>query len=59
MAGAITAALFLADFVPESVEWLHLDLFAWNDMPKPGRPVGGEAQTVRALLAMLESRYAG
>ncbi len=59
MAGAITAALFLADFVPESVEWLHLDLFAWNDMPKPGRPIGGEAQTVRALLAMLESRYAG
>jgi leucyl aminopeptidase len=59
MGGAITAALFLADFVPASQPWLHLDLFAWNDMPKPGRPVGGEAQTLRTLLRYLESRWAG
>jgi leucyl aminopeptidase len=57
MAGAINAALFLADFVPESVPWLHLDLFAWNDSARPGRPVGGEAQTLRTLLAHLEERY--
>ncbi len=57
MAGAITAALFLADFVPETTDWLHLDLFAWNDTPRPGRPVGGEAQTLRTLLALLEDRY--
>jgi leucyl aminopeptidase len=58
-AGAINAALFLADFVPESVEWLHIDLFAWNDAARPGRPVGGEAQTLRTLLAHLESRFGG
>ncbi len=58
MAGAITAALFLDDFVPASVPWLHLDLFAWNDASRPGRPVGGEAQTVRVLLRWLEQRYA-
>ncbi len=57
MAGAITAALFLDDFVPEGVDWMHIDLFAWNDGPRPGRPVGGEAQTIRTLLAWLERRY--
>lgn len=57
LGGAITAALFLADFVPETLPWLHLDLFAWNDTPRPGRPVGGEAQTLRTLLRHLESRF--
>ncbi len=59
LAGAINAALFLEDFVPADCAWLHLDLFAWNDSARPGRPVGGEAQTVRTLLAFLERRYAG
>ncbi|MCW5633909.1 MAG: leucyl aminopeptidase family protein [Rubrivivax sp.] len=58
MAGAITAALFLEDFVPAKLPWLHIDLFAWNDSAKPGRPVGGEAQALRTLLAWLERRYA-
>lgn len=58
LAGAVTAALFLADFVPEGTDWLHLDLFAWNDSARPGRPVGGEAQALRTLLAWLEQRYA-
>ncbi len=58
LAGAITAALFLNDFVPEHLPWLHIDLFAWNDTNRPGRPVGGEAQTIRTLLAWLERRYA-
>jgi leucyl aminopeptidase len=59
MAGAITAALFLQDFVPASVPWLHLDLFAWNDTARPGRPVGGEAQTLRTLLEWLQARFGG
>jgi leucyl aminopeptidase len=59
MAGAITAALFLADFVPEPQEWLHIDAFAWNDGHRPGRPVGGEAQGLRTLLALLQERYSG
>ena len=59
MAGAITAALFLDDFVPGGLDWLHLDLFAWNDAARPGRPVGGEAQAVRTLLGWLEARYGG
>ena len=58
MAGAVTAALFLADFVPPALPWLHVDLFAWNDAARPGRPVGGEAQVLRTLLDHLEQRVA-
>ena len=58
-AGAINAALFLADFVPEALPWLHIDLYAWNDGARPGRPAGGEAQTLRTLLAWLQQRYGG
>jgi leucyl aminopeptidase len=57
LAGAINAAIFLEDFVPAEQDWLHIDLFAWNNETRPGRPVGGEAQTLRTLLAYLEARY--
>jgi leucyl aminopeptidase len=57
MAGAITAALFLDDFVPAGTDWLHIDLYAWNQGSRPGRPAGGEAQTLRTLLAYLEERF--
>ncbi len=58
MGGAINAALFLEYFVPEQQDWLHIDLFAWNDGARPGRPVGGEAQTIRTLLAYIGQRFA-
>ena len=58
-AGAVTAALFLEHFVPREQAWMHLDLFAWNLKARPGRPEGGEAQTLRAVVAMLETRYRG
>ncbi|MFG1363295.1 leucyl aminopeptidase family protein [Xanthobacter versatilis] len=57
LAGAITAALFLEKFVGAARAWLHLDLFAWNSGARPGRPEGGEAQTIRALDALLAERY--
>lgn len=56
-AGAITAALFLKEFVPDDIPWLHFDLMAWNTRGKPGRPQGGEAMALRALFSYLESRY--
>jgi len=56
-AGSITAALFLARFVPEATPWLHADIFAWNPSAKPGRPEGGEAQVIRALYSLLKERY--
>jgi leucyl aminopeptidase len=47
--GAITAALFLAEFVDPATRWVHLDMMAWNPKARPGRPEGGEPQAVRAL----------
>jgi leucyl aminopeptidase len=56
-AGAIVAALYLNRFVPDTVPWLHLDLYAWNDTDRPGRPKGGEAQGLRAVFRFLGDRY--
>jgi leucyl aminopeptidase len=56
-AGSITAALFLKRFAPTLGAWVHLDVFAWNPRKRPGWPVGGEAQAVRALFHMLCERY--
>jgi len=57
LAGAITAALFLNRFVTQAKSWMHLDIPAWNDRPKPGRRAGAEANTARALYAMISKRY--
>ena len=57
-AGAITAALFLKEFVPNDVPWLHFDMMAWNIRAKPGRPQGAEAFALRALFEYLNSKYA-
>ncbi len=56
-AGAITAALFLQRFVTDTTRWLHIDLYAWNAKPGPGRPAGGEAMTIRALYALIAREY--
>jgi leucyl aminopeptidase len=57
LGGAITAALYLKRFVPDATPWMHLDTYAWNDIDRPGRPHGGEAQGLRAFFAMLCERY--
>jgi leucyl aminopeptidase len=55
--GAITAALFLREFVPDTIPWLHFDLMAWNLKSRPGRPQGGEAMALRTLFSYLLQRY--
>jgi leucyl aminopeptidase len=55
-AGSIIAALFLKRFVTATPAWLHLDMYAWNAKDRPGRPVGGEAQCIRALYKLIRSR---
>jgi leucyl aminopeptidase len=47
--GAITAALFLQEFVEPTTSWAHIDLMAWNTTTRPGRPEGGEAMGLRAV----------
>lgn len=56
-AGAITAALFLKEFVQHTNEWAHIDMMAWNLSKRPGRPVGGEAMAVRSLYAYISERF--
>lgn len=57
MAGAVTAALYLERFVPAQQKWAHLDVYAWNDSDRAGRPAGGEAMALRAAFEMLKGRY--
>jgi leucyl aminopeptidase len=56
-AGAITAALFLSAFVKETTTWIHFDFNAYNVNSRPGRPEGGEAMAIFALLSYLEKKY--
>jgi leucyl aminopeptidase len=55
--GAITAGLFLKEFVEKAKSWVHFDVMAYNVRSRPGRPVGGEAFAMRALFALIKERY--
>ncbi|MCV6603673.1 MAG: leucyl aminopeptidase family protein [Porticoccaceae bacterium] len=55
--GAITAALYLQEFVKSDIPWVHFDIMAWNTRKQPGRPAGGEAFGVRAVFEVLKQRY--
>ncbi|MGB0747432.1 MAG: leucyl aminopeptidase family protein [Magnetospiraceae bacterium] len=55
--GAITAALFLKDFVGEKTPWMHIDLMAWNPRGRPGHPEGAAAQGLRALFGAIAERF--
>lgn len=56
--GAITAALFLQEFVAPDVPWIHFDMMAFNTRSRPGRPKGGEAMGIRALYEVIRARLA-
>ena len=55
-AGSIIGALFLKRFVTRTRNWLHADVYAWNPKERPGRPVGGDPHTVRALYRLIRQR---
>jgi leucyl aminopeptidase len=55
--GAITAALFLRRFVEDAKDFVHLDLYGWTPVAKPGRTVGGACQSARAMLQVIEGDY--
>jgi len=56
-AGSITAALFLKRFVTRTRNWLHGDVYAWNPKERPGRPLGADPHTVRALYRLIRQRF--
>ena len=55
--GAITAALFLKEFVADHIDWVHFDIMAWNLRKRPGRPVGGEAMGLFTVFRYLQQRF--
>lgn len=56
-AGAVTAALFLQQFVEPEVTWLHFDVMGYNLADRPGHPKGGEAMALRAVFHYLKQRF--
>ncbi|HEX4184306.1 MAG TPA: leucyl aminopeptidase family protein [Stellaceae bacterium] len=56
-AGAVTAALYLQEFVEPGIPRAHLDVMAWNPQSRPGRPEGAEATALRALYAHIVQRF--
>jgi leucyl aminopeptidase len=54
LGGAITAALFLQEFVGKEIPWAHFDVNAWNTRALPARPEGGEAMGLLTLYRWIE-----
>ncbi|MCG8408732.1 MAG: leucyl aminopeptidase [Phycisphaerales bacterium] len=57
-AGAITAGMFLKEFVSDKTPWAHLDIAgpATTDKPTPTCPIGATGFGVRLLLDYLQKR---
>lgn len=53
-AGAITAGLFLQQFVADDIPWVHFDVFGWHADATPGREVGAAVSGMRAVLQYLQ-----
>jgi len=56
-AGAITAGLFLEEFVPDGVPWAHIDIAgpAYVENGSATRPFGGTGFPVRALIEWMRT----
>ncbi|MBD5553142.1 MAG: aminopeptidase, partial [Desulfovibrio sp.] len=52
--GAITAALFLKNFVSDDIPWVHLDIAGvdWTGKTKPACPEGASGFGIRTLLEL-------
>ena len=58
MGGMLVAGLFLKEFIPDSLPWLHLDIAgpSYNEgAPHGYTPVGGTGIAMRSLIALAES----
>ncbi len=55
--GAITAGLFLEEFVDTIYPWIHVDVMAWRENSSNGQPEGGEMQGVMALFYAILDKF--
>ncbi|MGH8959864.1 MAG: leucyl aminopeptidase [Jatrophihabitantaceae bacterium] len=61
-AGMLVGGTFLADFMPDGLPWVHLDIAgpAWNmGGPRDYTPKGGTGAAVRTIIAAVERLAAG
>jgi leucyl aminopeptidase len=56
-AGAITAALYLQEFVSGTVKWAHLDAYCWNPKLTSGYAIGGDTQSIQTVFAYLVRKF--
>jgi leucyl aminopeptidase len=58
-AGSITAAMFLQEFVPDTIEWAHLDIAAteWDSKPRALSQKGATGFGVRLLCDYVTKHY--
>ncbi len=56
-AGAITAAIFLKEFVRNTRAYAHFDIYGWTPAARPGRPEGGEPQAARLVASLVENWF--
>lgn len=56
-AGAITAGLFLQQFVADQKPWVHMDIFGWNADERPGKPYGASVTGIRAVWHYLSCSF--
>lgn len=56
-AGAVNAAVFLKEFVGDTISWAHFDIMAWNPKASATGPEGGEANSIRAIYSYLKARF--
>lgn len=52
--GAITAALFLQQFVTADIPWVHFDVLAWNMSSRAAHPEGGEVMGLHTAYLYLK-----
>lgn len=52
-AGTITAALFLENFIAANCDWLHFDIYAWQE----GSKAQAAVQAIYTLFTFLQKRY--
>lgn len=57
LAGSIHGGLFLERFLTGKPDWIHLDMYAFENGGKPGRPRGGADTGLRAVYALIAKKF--
>ncbi len=56
-AGHIEAALILQRFITPETNWVHFDIFGWQQVGKAGRPAGAAEMGIHAVFHFIKKRY--